>query len=66
MDIQVSKVTMPDQLTKAEIKEAFKDGLKEWLNERAAMFGWISLASIVSAMLGVLAWFIIQSLGWHR
>lgn len=66
MEITIAKVAMPDQLTKKEVQDALKEGLTEWLNERVKMFGWVALSSIAAALLGVLAWFIIQSLGYHK
>ena len=57
---------MPDQLTKDEIKQAMKDGIKDWMNERFTEFGKWSLGGILAAALGVLGWLLIVSTGWHK
>jgi hypothetical protein len=47
-------------------KEAFKEGLKEWLDEKMAQFGLFSLGTIAALSLGALAWFIMKSQGWEK
>ena len=60
---------MPDdlkQLSKDEIKQAFKEALKEWLDERAGDLGWLSLKTIGVAILGALFYWILTMEGWHK
>ena len=49
-----------------ETKDALKEALKEWLDEKFATFGKWSAASIAAAGLGVLAWLILTMNGWHK
>lgn len=53
---------MSDQDT----KDALKEALKEWLDEKFATFGKWSLGAIGAAALGALAWFILTANGWHK
>ena len=66
MELTITKVAMPDQLTKEEVKQAIKDGIKDWMNERFAEFGKWSLGGICAAGLGILGWLLIISNGWHK
>ena len=51
-------------LTKAEVKEAFKEGLKEWLDDRAKATGWWGIKMILTAIGAVALYFAIFVLGW--
>ena len=53
-------------MTHQEDKDALKEALKEWLDEKFAMFGKWSMASIAAAGLAALAWLILTANGWHR
>lgn len=53
---------MSDQDT----KDALKEALKEWLDEKFATFGKWSAAGIAAAALGALAYFMLSMNGWHR
>jgi hypothetical protein len=49
-----------------ETKDALKEALKEWLDEKFAQFGKWSFTAICAAALGALAYFILWTNGWHR
>jgi len=57
---------MPDQIDKATVKEAAKEALKEWLDDKLKQFGIWSLKGIGAAGLAALAWFILTTEGWHK
>ncbi len=59
------ELTMPD-LTPMEVKQAMKDGLKEWLDEKWSDFGKWSAIGIGASALGVLAYVILIANGWHK
>lgn len=47
-------------------KDALKEALKEWLDEKAASFGWFSIKTFGAVALMAMVYFIIQTQGWHR
>lgn len=49
-----------------ETKDALKEALKEWLDEKFATFGKWSFGAIAAAGFGALAYFILWTNGWHR
>lgn len=49
-----------------EVKAALKDGIKEWLDDKFAMFGKWSLMTIMAMILASLTYFILIMNGWHR
>jgi hypothetical protein len=49
-----------------ETKDALKQALKEWLDDKFAQFGRWSFGAICAAGLGALTYFILQMNGWHR
>lgn len=49
---------------KALVKEAFKEGLKEWLSDQFAAFGWWSLKGIAAVGFSVLVYLWLASHGW--
>lgn len=53
-------------MTPKQTKEALKEALKEWLDEKFASFGKWTLMGISAAALGILAYFILISNGWHK
>lgn len=52
------------QLTKAEVKEAFKEALKEWLDERAKVAGWGLFKYAFYAGLAIIFYYAITTVGW--
>lgn len=49
-----------------EMKDALKEALKEWLDEKFTQFGKWSFGAICAAGFGALAYFILAMNGWHR
>lgn len=49
-----------------EMKKAFKDALKEWLDEKFTEFGKWSLGGIAAMALAGLVYFILKMNGWHQ
>jgi len=49
-----------------DTKQALKDALKEWLDERVADVGWWSVRTLTLLGLGALVYFILQTNGWHK
>lgn len=58
---------MPDnQLDKEEVKQATKEAIKEWMDEKFAQLGVWSMRTILIAALGALTYFILGANGWHH
>lgn len=61
---------MPDQLkenlSKEEVKEATKDAIKEWMDEKFIQVGKWSVSVLTVAALGALTYFILVSNGWRH
>lgn len=55
---------LPDQLFLAE-KAALKEALKEWMDEKFAIFGKWSLGSLAALALGVLIYLFLLTHGWR-
>lgn len=53
-------------MSENETKDALKEALKEWMDEKFASFGKWSLGAIATAALGLLAYLILTTNGWHR
>lgn len=52
-------------MSEADTKEALKEALKEWMDEKFAAFGKWSLGAISVAALGLLAYLLLTINGWH-
>jgi hypothetical protein len=50
----------------AEFKRIVKEAIREWLDAQFAAFGKWSAIGIASATLGLLAYFLLTSSGWHK
>lgn len=50
----------------ADVKAAFKEGLKEWLDEKFADFGKWSLGGLAAMALAALTYFGLIASGWHK
>jgi hypothetical protein len=48
-----------------DTKEAMKEALKEWLDEKFAHFGKWAFASMAAAALGALIYFMLTMNGWR-
>lgn len=53
-------------MTPEDVKNALKQGLKEWLDEKFADFGKWSAMGIGAAALALLAYFVMALNGWHK
>ena len=54
------------QEDKDMMKEAVKETLREWLDEKYAVFGKWSMHGILAMLLVALAYFIATQNGWHK
>lgn len=57
---------MTSELDKELLKAAFKEGAKEWLNEKMQEFGWWTLKGIGAASIFALFYFILLMNGWKK
>ena len=48
------------------LKQAFKEGMREWLDEKFSEFGKWSMRGIAAMALVAMTWFILVSQGWHK
>ena len=49
-----------------QIKEALKEALREWLDDRFALLGKWSAGAIAAALLSAVVWLILTAEGWHK
>jgi hypothetical protein len=57
---------LKEKLTHDEVKQATKEAIKEWMDEKFALLGLWSLRTILVAALGALTYFILATSGWHK
>lgn len=55
---------MNDRRKNDEMKNVFKEGLKEWLDEKFAQFGKWSAVGIACMILVVMTYFALKFAGW--
>ncbi len=48
------------------MKKALKEALKEWLDDKFAVFGKWSMSALAAAGLAALVYFILSINGWHK
>lgn len=53
-------------LDKEVIKQAQKEAMKEWMDEKYAQIGRWSVNAFLVALVGAMAYFILLSKGWHH
>jgi hypothetical protein len=53
-------------MSEQDIKEALKQAIKEWMDEKVLLFGKWSLGTIASAGVFALAYFILSVNGFHK
>lgn len=53
-------------LERDEVKAAFKEALKEWLEEKFSEFGKWSFRAICAALFAALTYFVLSMSGWHK
>lgn len=51
-------------MTKEEMQQAVKDGLKEWLDEKFATVGKWTMRGLVSMLLAVIVYLFLRQSGW--
>ena len=59
-------VLIMPEMTPQEVKDSLKVALKEWLDDKFAELGKWSLGGIAVAVLGLLAYGLIITGGFHR
>lgn len=59
-------MTIPEDERKRITKEAMKEALKEWLDEKYAMFGRWALASLGALTLAAMLYLILWANGWNK
>ncbi len=57
---------MPVNLDRETTKEAVKDALKEWLDEKFSEFGKWSLRGLIAAAVAGITYLFLISEGWHK
>jgi phage terminase small subunit len=55
-----------ENLSREEAKQAMKEALKEWMDEKFVEVGKWSVMTIAVAALGALTYFILTANGWHK
>lgn len=53
-------------MTPEEQKAALKEALKEWMDDKFAMFGKFSLGAFIVALLSIVAYALLTLNGWHK
>ena len=53
-------------MNKEDMKSAVKEAIKEWLDEKFAMFGRWGFTSLAALVLAALAYFILWANGWRQ
>jgi hypothetical protein len=48
------------------MKEAFKEAIKEWIEDQVKILGWWGVKMIAGLGLFALVWIILMSNGWHK
>jgi hypothetical protein len=52
------------QNRREDIKDAMKEAIHEWLDEKFSQFGKWSLATISALTLAAILWFVLTTHGW--
>ena len=55
-----------DEEQKKIFKDTIKEALREWLDEKYAVFGQWSFHALMAAALVAMVYFILKMDGWHR
>lgn len=53
-------------MTPEEMKKAFKDAIKEWMDEQATKLGWRVIGLATTGVIGLLAWLILFQNGFIK
>jgi hypothetical protein len=53
-------------LNKDETKAAFKEAMKEWMDDKFREFGKWSFFTFMAALFSALVYFMLQFNGWHK
>lgn len=57
---------IPNSIEVDVLKEAYKEAMKEWLDEQFTRFGRFTFYGLLSAGLAAMIYLILISQGWHR
>lgn len=57
---------MQREISRDEMKQAVKEALKEWLNDKFTTFGKWSMTSLAAIALAALVYFILRMNGWQQ
>ena len=61
---------VPNDLTPAELKDAMKTAIKEWMTEQwntaARWTFWTLMRAAAVAVFGALIWLLLTANGWHQ
>lgn len=57
---------MVHNLTKEEAKEAFKEAIKEWMDEQFLTFGRWTVHALTAAGVAAMTYFILKMNGWVK
>jgi hypothetical protein len=53
-------------LNKDETKQAMKEAMREWMDDKFQEFGRWSFYSLLAAVFGAMVYFILTASGWHK
>jgi hypothetical protein len=62
----MSEEDLKRSMSDSEFKRIVKEAIREWLDAQFAAFGKWSAIGIASATLGLIAYFLLISSGWHK
>lgn len=65
MATRKKKPSIPPNLEVEALKEAYREAMKEWLDEQFTKFGRWSFFALLSAGFAALVYFILVINGWH-
>lgn len=64
MERQQAGLHMIDRRKNDDVKEALKEALRDWLDEKFMLFGKWSAVGLATLMFGALVYIILRTQGW--